>query len=144
MKEVKKDDTVTIHFNCKTDEGQIFSSLKDNKPLTFKVGEGKLLKDIESGVIGMKIKDKRKINVKHQDAYGEVDEDLIQEVNKKKLPSNIEPKPGMSLYAKGPDGKEMRVRIVEVKEDSIIIDANHPLAGKDIEFEIEVVDIVKN
>ncbi len=142
MKEVKKDDTVTIHFRCKTDDGQIFSSLKDNRPLTFTVGEGRLLKDIESGVIGMKVSDKRKINITHENAYGEVNEDLIHEVAKKLLPADIEPRPGLELFAKGPDGKEMKVRIIKVLENSIIIDANHPLAGKDIEFEIEVIEIV--
>lgn len=141
MKEVKKDDTVTIHFKCKTDDGQIFSSLKDNKPLTFKVGEGKLLKNLESGIIGMKISEKKTINIAHENAYGAVNEDLIQEIDNKLIPEDIKPELGMELYAKSPDGKEMKVRIIKLLEDSIIIDANHPLAGKDVEFEIEVVSI---
>jgi len=142
MKEIKKDDTVTIHFKCKTDDGQIFSSLKGNKPLTFKVGEGKLLNDLETSVIGMKLSEKKTINIAHEHAYGVVNEDLIQEISKNLLPADIEPKLGMELYAKGPDGKEMKIRIIKVLENSIIIDANHPLAGKDVEFEIEIIEMV--
>lgn len=142
MKEVKKDDTVKVHFKCKTNDGLVFSSKDNNKPLSFKVGEGRLLKDIESGVVGMKVSEKKTININHEQAYGAVNEDLIKEINKNLLPKDIEPKVGLELFAREPDGKEIKVRIIKILEDSIIIDANHPLAGKDLEFEIELVEIV--
>jgi FKBP-type peptidyl-prolyl cis-trans isomerase 2 len=141
MKEVKKDDTVKVHFKCKTDDGQIFSSKDNNKPLSFKVGEGRLLKDIESGVVGMKVNEKKTININHEQAYGVVNEELIKEIDRNLLPKDIEPKVGLELFAKEPDGKEIKVRIIKVMENSIIIDANHPLAGKDLEFEIELIEI---
>jgi FKBP-type peptidyl-prolyl cis-trans isomerase 2 len=141
MKEVKEDDTVKVHFKCKTNDGQIFSSKDNNKPLSFKVGEGRLLKDIESGVVGMKVNEKKTININHEQAYGTVNEELIKEIDKNLLPKDIEPKVGLELFAKEPDGKEIKVRIIKVMENSIIIDANHPLAGKDLEFEIELIEI---
>ena len=141
MKEVKEDDNVKIHFRCTTNDGLEFSSLENNKPLSFKVGEGRLLKDIELGVVGMKIKEKKKINIVHKQAYGAVNEELIQEINKNLLPKNIKPKVGLELFAKDPDGKEIKVRIIKVLETSIVVDANHPLAGKDLEFEIELIEI---
>ena len=142
MKEAKVDDTVKIHFRCKTNDGLEFSSLENDKPLSFKVGEGKLLKDIELGVVGMKLKEKKKINIEHKKAYGTVNEELIQEINKNLLPKNIEPKVGLELFARDPEGKEIKVRIIKVLETSIVVDANHPLAGKDLEFEIELIEIV--
>lgn len=142
MKEVKKDDIVKIHFRCKTDDGLVFSSKDNNKPLSFTVGEGKLLKDIESGVVGMKVNDKKTINIQHEQAYGVVNEELIKEIDKNLLPKDIEPKLGLELFAREPDGKEIKVRIIKILENSIIIDANHPLAGKDLEFEIELIEIV--
>ena len=141
MKEVKKDDTVKLHFKCKTNDGQVFSSKENNKPLSFKVGEGRLLKDIESGVVGMKVNEKKTISINHEKAYGAVNEDLIKEIDKNLLPKNIEPKIGLELFAREPDGKGIKVRIIKILEKSIIIDANHPLAGKDLEFEIELIEI---
>ncbi len=142
MKEVKKDDTIKVHFRCKTDDGQVFSSKDNNKPLSFKVGEGRLLKDIESGVVGMKVNEKKTINIEHEQAYGAVNKELIKEIDKNLLPKDIEPRLGLELFAREPDGKEIKVRIIKILEDSIIIDANHPLAGKDLEFEIELIEIV--
>ncbi len=142
MKEVKKDDTVKVHFKCSTHDGMVFSSKENNKPLSFKVGEGRLLKNIESGVVGMKINEKKTINIDHEQAYGPVNEELIREINKNLLPENIEPKVGLELFAREPDGKEIKVRIIKILENSIIIDANHPLAGKDLVFEIELIEIV--
>lgn len=141
MKEAKKHDTVKVHFKCKTNDGYIFSSKDNNKPLSFKVGEGRVLKDIESGVVGMKVNEKKTINIDHEQAYGSVNEDLIKQIDKNMLPEDLEPKVGLKLYAREPGGKEIKVRIVKVLEKSVIIDANHPLAGKDLEFEIELIEI---
>jgi FKBP-type peptidyl-prolyl cis-trans isomerase SlpA len=131
-----------VHFKCRTNDGLVFSSKENNKPLSFKVGDGRLLKEIESGVVGMKINEKKTINIEHKQAYGPVNGELIREINKNLLPKNLEPKVGLELFAREPGGKEIKVRIVKILENSIIIDANHPLAGKDLEFEIELIEIV--
>ena len=90
----------------------------------------------------MKLNEKKTINMTKDDAYGEVNETLIQEVKKTDLPQDMEPKVGMGLVSKSPDGQEINLMVVEVKEETIVIDGNHPLAGRDLIFDLEVVEII--
>ena len=142
MKQVGKNDSVKVHYKCTTDDGLVFSSKENKEPLQFIVGEGNLLKPIEDGVIGMKLNETKTIKIPHEKAYGHVREDLIQEVGKELLPGNVEVKEGLQLTSKQEDGSEVHFRVTEVKEKSVVIDANHPLAGKDLEFEIELLEVV--
>jgi FKBP-type peptidyl-prolyl cis-trans isomerase SlpA len=89
----------------------------------------------------MKLNEKKTITISKEEAYGESREDLIQEVDKSQLPEDITPEVGMGLVSKSADGNEMNLLIVEVKESTIVIDGNHPLAGKELTFDLEVVDI---
>ena len=89
----------------------------------------------------MKLNEKKTINMTKDDAYGEVNETLIQEVKKTDLPQDMEPKVGMGLVSKSPEGQEINLMVVEVKEETIVIDGNHPLAGRDLIFDLEVVEI---
>ncbi len=89
----------------------------------------------------MKINEEKTIKVAKEEAYGEIHNHLIQEVKKTELPQDLTPEVGMGLVSKSPDGQEMNLRVVEVGEESIIIDGNHPLAGKDLIFDLEVVAI---
>ncbi len=141
MSEVKADDTVQVHYTGKLTDGQIFDSSLERKPLEVELGKGQLIPGFEKGLLNMKVKDKKTVTVPFNEAYGEVRKDLFQEVPKAELPPEINPEIGMGLVAKNPDGTERQLRIAEVKKDSIIIDANHPLAGKDLVFDLEVVDI---
>ena len=142
MKEVKENDSIRMHYTCETDDGLKFSSHNIGQPLEFKVGEGKLLKAIEEGVIGMKKDETKNINIPCGDAYGPVVEELIQEIEKEALPEGLNPEIGMELATQDNEGNEIRVRVAKVMDDSIIIDANHPLAGKDLIFEIELVEVL--
>ena len=90
----------------------------------------------------MKLNEKKTINMTKDEAYGEVNETLIQEVKKTDLPQDMEPKVGMGLVSKSPDGQEINLMVVEVKEETIVIDGNHPLAGRDLIFDLEVVEII--
>lgn len=141
MSKIKENDTVKVHYTGKLDGGQVFDSSREREPLEFKVGEGKLIPGFEKAVIGMEKGETKEVNIPKDNAYGDHKEELTQEVKKNDLPEDIDPKVGMELMSKTPDGREFRVFIKDVKDEEIVIDANHPLAGRDLVFEIEVVDV---
>lgn len=141
MSQVKKDDTVKVHYTGTLKDGQVFDSSLEREPIEFKVGAGMMIPGFEKGVLDMKLHEKKKIEIPCSEAYGEVREELFQEIPRSELPAEIEPKVDMGLAAQMPDGTQRQLRVAEVKEESIIVDANHPLAGKDLNFEIEVVEI---
>ncbi|WP_117881747.1 FKBP-type peptidyl-prolyl cis-trans isomerase [Aureibaculum luteum] len=141
MIQVKENNTVKVNYTGKLSDGQVFDSSEGKEPLEFTLGQGQLIPGFEKGLIDMKLKEKKTITIPKEEAYGEVNEQLIQEVNKSELPQDMEPKVGMGLVSKSPDGQEMNLMVVEVKDESIVIDGNHPLAGKDLIFDLEVVDI---
>lgn len=141
MNQVKQHDTVKVHYTGKLSNGQVFDSSVEREPLEIKLGEGMLIPGFEKGLIDMKVEEKKTITIPHQEAYGEVREDLFQEIPKNQLPPEIEPKEGMGLVAQNPDGSERQLRVAKVNEESIVVDANHPLAGQDLTFDLEVVSI---
>jgi len=141
MSQDKKNDTVKVQYTGKIAGGQIFDSSEGKDPIEFTLGEGQLIPGFENGLIDMKLNEKKTINIPKEEAYGEPREELIQEVEKSQLPPEIAPEVGMGLVSKGPDGREMNLLVAEVKENSIVVDGNHPLAGKDLIFDLEVVEI---
>ncbi|MBW2960737.1 FKBP-type peptidyl-prolyl cis-trans isomerase [Mesonia aestuariivivens] len=141
MSLVKENDTVKIHYTGKLEDGQVFDSSLEREPIEFTIGGGQIIPGLEKGLIDMKVNDKKTIEIPQTEAYGEVQEELFQEVPKDQLPQEITPEVGMGLVAKNPDGSERQLRVAEVKDESIVIDANHPLAGKDLIFDVEVVEI---
>ncbi|MGK0255362.1 MAG: FKBP-type peptidyl-prolyl cis-trans isomerase 2 [Mariniflexile sp.] len=141
MSQVKENNTVKVHYVGKLSDGQVFDTSEGKEPLEFTLGQGKLIAGFEKGLIDMKINEKKTITISKEEAYGESREDLIQEVDKSQLPEDITPEVGMGLVSKSADGNEMNLLIVEVKETTIVIDGNHPLAGKELTFDLEVVDI---
>lgn len=142
MSQVKENDTVKVHYTGKiTANGQVFDSSLEREPLEFTLGQGMLIPGFENGVVNMQLNEKKIINIPKEEAYGDVRDELFQEVNKQELPQDMEPEVGMGLVSRDPDGREHQLRVAEVKESSIIVDANHPLAGQDLTFEIEVLEI---
>jgi FKBP-type peptidyl-prolyl cis-trans isomerase 2 len=139
--QVKLNDNIKVHYTGKVESGDVFDSSLERDPLTFKVGEGTLLKGFEDAVIGMVIDDKKEIKIPSGEGYGTVREDLIAKVDRKNLSPDVEPVVGMELMSKYPDGTDVIVRIVEVSTDVVTVDANHPLAGRDLTFEITLVSI---
>ncbi len=138
---VKLSDQIQVHYTGKVESGEIFDSSLERDPLSFKVGEGKLLKGFEEAVVGMKVDDKKEISIPSEEGYGIIREDLIATVDRKNLSQDIEPEVGMELMSKYPDGTDVVVRIVKVAENEVVVDANHPLAGRDLTFEITLVSI---
>ncbi|HEY9185680.1 MAG TPA: peptidylprolyl isomerase [Salegentibacter sp.] len=142
MSQVKQNDTVKVHYTGKLTDGQVFdSSVERGEPIEFTMGQGQLIPGFEKGLIDMEVNEKKTINIPKEEAYGEPREELIQEVPKSQLPEEIKPEVGMGLVSKTPDGQEMNLVVKEVKDESIVVDGNHPLAGKDLVFDLEVVEI---
>jgi FKBP-type peptidyl-prolyl cis-trans isomerase 2 len=141
MSQVKENNTVKVNYTGKLSDGQVFDSSEGKAPLEFTLGKGELIPGFEKGLIDMKLNEKKTITISKEEAYGEINNDLIQEVKKSEIPQEIELEIGMELVSKSQDGKEMNLLVVEIKEETIIIDGNHPLAGKDLIFDLEVVEI---
>lgn len=141
MSQVKQNDTVKVHYTGKLTNGQVFDSSIEREPIEFTLGKGQLIPGFENGVIDMEVNEKKTVTIPHAEAYGAVNDELFQEVPKDQLPPEIKPEVGMGLVSKNPDGSERQLRVAEVKEDVIVVDANHPLAGKDLVFDLEVVEI---
>ncbi len=143
MSQVKKDDTVKVHYTGKLDDGQVFdSSVERGEPIKFTMGQGQLIPGFENGIIDMKVNEKKTINIPKEEAYGEIRKELVQEVPKSQLPEDIKPEIGMGLTSQTQNGEEINLVVKDVKEDTIVVDGNHPLAGKDLTFELEVVEIM--
>ena len=141
MSQVKENDTIKLHYTGKLTDGQVFDSSIEREPIEFTVGEGKIIPGLEKGVIDMKVNEKKTIEIAKDEAYGEASDELFQEVKKEQLPEDIKPEVGMGLVSKNPDGSERQLRVADVKDDHIVIYGYHPLAGKDLIFDVELVEI---
>ena len=144
MSKVKDGDTVKVHYTgTLTEEGTVFDSSEDREPLEFTLGEGKLIPGFEKAVVGMEEGDETTVEIESGDAYGQRREDLELEVAKSDLPDNIEPEVGMQLQMQQQEnGQAIPVQITAVEDELVKLDANHPLAGKDLTFDIELIEIV--
>ena len=138
---VAENNNISVHYTGKLKDGRVFDSSEGREPLKFVVGEGNMIPGFEKGVLGMQLNEKKTIEIPFDQAYGEVRQDLFHEVSNDNLPKDLNPEIGMQLQSKSQDGQLLNVTIIEVKDNSVIIDANHPLAGKDLFFDIEVVEI---
>ncbi len=142
MSEAKEGDTVRVHYTGRLDDGSEFDSSKGRDPIEFKIGDGDILKGVEDAVVGLEPGQSNSVTLPAQDAYGERRDDMIQEIERNVLPGDIEPEVGLQLQAQSPGGNPMLLTITEVQDEKITVDANHPLAGKDLTFDLELVEIV--
>ncbi|SMO38641.1 FKBP-type peptidyl-prolyl cis-trans isomerase [Gracilimonas mengyeensis] len=142
MSKVKDGDTVKVHYTGKLEDGSVFDSSESRDPLEVTLGEGKLIPGFEKAVVGLEVGDKTTANIPSEEAYGERRDDLEVTVERDQLPEDIEPEVGMQLQLNQPNGQPVPVQVTKVEEENIIIDANHPLAGKDLTFDIELIEIV--
>jgi len=138
----KLGDVVSVHYTGTLDDGTVFdSSHERGEPISFKLGEGKVIKGFDTGVTGMSVGDKKKVKIPAQEAYGEHRPELTQQVPRDRLPQDQEPKVGMMLGVKAPDGAQFPATITAVTPTHVTLDLNHPMAGKTLNFEIELVKI---
>jgi FKBP-type peptidyl-prolyl cis-trans isomerase 2 len=140
MKKIQNDSTVVVHYTGKLEDGSVFdtSLVEGRQPLTTTLGKGHLIKGFENGLINMLEGEKKTIEIDYNDAYGPVLQEMISEVPKEHVPEGVSV--GENLQGTGPMGPVI-VKVVEVKDDVVVIDANHPLAGKKLIFDLEVVSI---
>lgn len=141
MSQVKENDTVKVHYTGKLSNGQVFDSSEGREPLEATLGQGMLIPGFEKAIIDMKVNEKKTVNIPKEEAYGDIQEGLFHKVDNSQLPEDIKPEIGMGLTSRSEDGKEYQFRIAEVNEDHIIVDGNHPLAGQDLTFELELVEV---
>ncbi len=138
---VKKGEWIKVEYIGTFDDGKVFDSTEQNEglPLKFQVGEGQLIKGFDNSVIGKEPGEEYTIKLKPSEAYGEYKEGLTQKVPKDQFPKGPEPQSGMMLMAMGPQG-QMLASIKSIEEDDVIIDLNHPMAGKVLNFKIKIVE----
>jgi peptidylprolyl isomerase len=142
MSHAKSGDTVRIHYTGKLDDGTEFDSSVGRDPLEFALGTGQVIPGFDAAVEGMAIGDSKSVSIDPNNAYGERHEQLVQDVPKSALPDEIEAAVGMQLQGQGPEGQVTRFTVTAVSEEAITLDANHPLAGQTLNFDIELVEIV--
>ena len=142
MQEAKKGDKVKVHYHGKLTSGETFDSSSGREPLEFEIGSGSVIKGFDEGVSGMKVGEKKTINIPVEEAYGQRSEDMLIEFPKDRFPKDMEIKEGMQLMMSNGSGQNIPVIVTEVKDDAVILDANHPLAGEDLIFDIELIEIV--
>jgi len=140
MKKVEANSTVTVHYTGRLEDGNVFDSsmVEGREPLVVTLGQGQLISGFENGLHEMVVGDKKTVELTPDHAYGEYNDEMIQEVPKEQLPNDVEL--GMPLEAQTQMGP-IRFVVKEIKDDSVILDANHPLAGKKLIFDLEVVNI---
>lgn len=141
MTAAKAGDTVRIHYTGTLDDGTVFDSSQGRDPLEFQVGSGQIIPGLDTAIPGMVVGDKKTVNVACADAYGPVHPEARQAVPRAEIPADIPLDLGTQLQVQTPTGQAMPVTVVEVTETEVTLDANHPLAGKDLTFAIEMVSI---
>jgi FKBP-type peptidyl-prolyl cis-trans isomerase 2 len=141
MAEVKAGDTVQLHYTGTLLDGTTFDSSEGRDPLEFTVGSGQIIPGLDVAIPGMQVGDKKVVKIGADDAYGQVNPEMRQAVPREGIPPEIPLEVGIQLQMQTPDGQAMPVTVIEVDDATVTLDANHPLAGKDLQFDIELVKI---
>jgi FKBP-type peptidyl-prolyl cis-trans isomerase 2 len=141
MQEARDGDKVKVHYHGRLRSGETFDSSEGRDPLEFTVGAGQMIKGFDEGVKGMQVGDKKTVEIGADEAYGQRETENIIEFPKDQFPPGMNPEVGMQLMLSDNQGRQFPVVVAEVKEESVVLDANHPLAGQDLIFDIEMMDI---
>ncbi len=139
--QVKNGDTIQIHYKGRLADGTVFDSSEGREPLEFEVGAGRVIPGFDEGVKDMTIGEKKTIHIPAAEAYGDKQEHLVMEFPKDQFPPDLKPEVGMQLSMSSNTGQVIPVVITEVREDSVLLDANHQLAGHDLIFDLELMEI---
>jgi peptidylprolyl isomerase len=140
--QVKKGDKIRVHYHGRLTNGETFDSSEGREPLEFEVGAGNVIKGFDEGVTGMNVGEKKTVNIPVDEAYGARSEDMIIEFPKDRFPDDMKIEKGMQLMMSNGSGQNIPVVVTDVKTESVMLDANHPLAGEPLIFDIEVVEIM--
>jgi peptidylprolyl isomerase len=141
MTQAKNGDTVKIHYTGRLQDGTVFDSSSDREPLQFNIGSGQVIPGFEEAVTGMKIGEKKTALIPFDKAYGKRDPSMVMVVDRKHVPADSDPEVGQRLQVGSPSGELIAVTVIEVNVENITLDANPPLAGEDLTFDLELVEI---
>lgn len=141
MSEASKGDTVKVHYTGKLEDETVFDSSREREPLEFELGAGQMIPGFDSAVVGMEPGEKKSIHIPSDEAYGPRRDDMMVTVKKEEFPENVNPKVGQQLQVKRENGHVFNVVVADIDGSDVTLDANHPLAGKDLYFDIELVEI---
>lgn len=141
MKTAKRGDTVHVHYTGRLEDGTVFDSSSGREPLQFTLGEGQVIPGFEQAVDGMSVGEKTEARIPPDRAYGDRSEQLVLNVERDRFPDSVTPQVGQRFTMTTQDGRQLPVTVTEAEPDSVTIDANHPLAGKPLTFDLELVKI---
>jgi len=142
MVKAKEGDTVQVHYTGKLGDGTVFDSSEGRGPLEFTIGQGHVIAGFQDAVVGMDPGENKTVHIAADQAYGEHHENLVLSVSRAKLPEDVDLETGDRLQVRRKDGKTIKVIVTDISESSITLDGNHPLAGKELVFDIELVEII--
>ena len=138
----KQGNKVQVHYTGKLDDGTVFDSSRDRDPLEFTIGNGEMIPGFENAVKGMEEGEEKQITFGPEEGYGPRNDQAVMEISQEQLPDNVEPQVGMILQGQTQSGGTVRLRITEVKDDGVMVDGNHPLAGENLTFDMELVKVL--
>lgn len=141
MTQAKKGDSVVVHYTGKLADGTVFDSSRDRQPIQFKVGEGQVIPGVENAIIGMNVGDSKTTKIPSEEAYGPRRDDMVVTLDRSQLPADLDPKVGQRLELTQENDQSVLVTITDLSEKNITLDGNHPLAGKELTFELELVQV---
>lgn len=141
MSQVKNGDTVKVHYTGKLEDGSVFDSSRSREPFEFLIGSGSVIPGFEAGIIGMEAGETKTVTIKPDEGYGPRRDELVADVDRKAFPENVTPEVGQRFQMERSDGGTIEVTVVETGDATVKLDANHPLAGKTLTFEIELLAI---
>lgn len=139
----KTGDTVSIHYTGTLEDGTVFDSSVEREPLQFELGSGQVIKGFDSGITGMSVGEKKSLVIPPEEAYGLVNPELVSELPRDQFPDNIKLEKDLVLQSKTPDGHIVTVVVTDLTDTSVTIDANPPLAGKTLNFDVELMKITQ-
>jgi peptidylprolyl isomerase len=141
MKQAQQGDTVVLNYTGSFSDGSTFDSSEGRDPLEFQLGSQQVIPGIEKAVTGMTVGEKKNVTVTPDEGYGERDETRLQDVPRTQLPADLPTEPGTHLAMQTPDGQTVPVTVAKADDETVTLDANHPLAGRDLTFDLELVGI---
>lgn len=141
MPQAQYGDEVKVHYTGKLEDGTVFDASTDRSPLKFIIGDGQIIPGLEKAILGMSLGEAKTVKVPMDEAYGPRREEMILVVDREEFPVHMKPEVGQLVEMRHPNGRRITVTVTGVSESSVTLDANHPLAGKDMTFDIELLEI---
>lgn len=141
MSKAQKENKVKVHYTGTLENGTVFDSSREREPIEFEVGGGEMIKGFDDAIVGMTVGETKTFTIAAEDAYGPRRDEMVFKVDRNQLPEGMEPEVGQHLQTEAEGGQPVILEIVEVEAENVTLDGNHPLAGKDLNFDIELMEI---